>query len=234
MSQNHSDSKNTRARVVRLWLVASAVVLVATAFFFDNAVQAWFSKQHSHTMGTAASAISRWGDWPPLAALFCSVFLIATACRFRKVARTALVVLLASSLAGAGASGVRLLTGRARPSAKIGTGWYGPHSGSHKLSSFPSAHTAVVAGAAVAMGVLVPWTAIPGAILVCLMAWARMRTGSHHLSDVAAGAALGGLIALWLASRIPAQWPPHRWYAAKKGAPQSTPEAKSLVAKSQV
>jgi len=234
MSQNHPDTKKARALAVRLRLVTSAVVLVATAFFFDSAVLAWFSKQHSRAMETAASAISRWGDWPPMALVFCSVFLIATACRSRKVARVALVALLASSLSGASASAVRLLTGRARPSAKIEAGWYGPHIGSHKLSSFPSAHTAAVAGASVALGMLVPWTAIPGASLVLLMAWARMRTGSHHLSDVAAGAVLGGMIAAWLVSRIPAHWPPHGWYAANKRATRSVTEIETLVAKSQV
>jgi undecaprenyl-diphosphatase len=198
-------------------LALLAALFAATALGLDSAAVAWFAKDKTRSAGDFANGVSHWGDWEPVAVALIATFLIATAVRSRQVARTAMVALLAASCAGLTASALRVVTGRARPSAKVAAGWYGPHFGSHKLCSFPSAHTTVIAGGAAALAVLVPSAALPGALLVALMAWARMRLGVHHLSDVAAGALLGSFIGAWLVPRVPKAWPPEAWYAPPKG-----------------
>ncbi|HET9379287.1 MAG TPA: phosphatase PAP2 family protein [Streptomyces sp.] len=64
--------------------------------------------------------------------------------------------------------------------------------------SFPSAHAGSAAAAAVAYGALGAYAAAPLAAAVCL---SRLVVGVHHVSDVAAGAALGALTA-----RAGARW----------------------------
>jgi membrane-associated phospholipid phosphatase len=208
-----APKKSRRFLFLMLLLIGAAAL--AAAFYWDAPALAYFAKDKSAAAGTAASAISTYGDWPPIAGALALSFGIAVAVRSRRVGRVLLVVLLACSLAGASASALRLLTGRARPSAKIPPGWHGPHLGSFKYCSFPSAHTAVIAGGAAALTLLVPFGALPGVALVGVMAWARMRTGAHHLSDVVAGALLGAALGAWVATKVPASWPPQKWFAKR-------------------
>jgi len=79
--------------------------------------------------------------------------------------------------------------------------------GARDFQSFPSAHTAVVAGffAPLALGALRSRTArgrlggVAVAVLSTgLMAWARVWVGAHHLSDVTAATLLGLAVAVWL------------------------------------
>ncbi len=191
------------------------------AFHYDSALLAYFADTKSDTAGDVASAVSKYGDWPPIAGFLILLFGGAVALRSPKMGRLLLVVLLAASLGGLAANGIRLLAGRARPSAKLAPGWYGPHLGVQKLCSFPSAHTAVIAGGAAALATLVPWSALPGVAAVVFMAWARMRVGAHHLSDVTVGAFLGGWLGMWVVPRIPKSWPPARWFERKDPAPQT-------------
>jgi len=64
--------------------------------------------------------------------------------------------------------------------------------------SFPSVHATSAAAAAVAYGALGAYAVPPLAAAVCL---SRLVVGVHHVSDVAAGAALGALTA-----RAGARW----------------------------
>ncbi len=210
-----APEKSRRLLFLILFLVGGAAL--AAAFYWDSAALAYFAKDKSASAGAAASAISTYGDWPPVAGALALGFGIAMAARSRRVGRVLLIILLACSLAGASASALRLLTGRARPSAKIAPGWHGPHLGSFKYCSFPSAHTAVIAGGAAALALLVPFGALPGIALVGVMAWARMRTGAHHLSDVVAGALLGATLGAWVATKAPATWPPQKWFEKRRG-----------------
>ncbi|MCA1659313.1 MAG: phosphatase PAP2 family protein, partial [Verrucomicrobiaceae bacterium] len=96
---------------------------------------------------------------------------------------------------------------RTRPYVAVPQGFYGVRSGSewlitkHAYNSFPSGHTAAVTGFLVP---LVLWqrrflsAALP---IICLVGAARVYVSAHHLSDVIAGAALGGLIALSVSRR---------------------------------
>ncbi len=64
--------------------------------------------------------------------------------------------------------------------------------------SFPSAHAATSFAGAVRIAALVPRYRTPLLSAAALMAWTRPYLGVHYPSDVAAGAALGTLIALTL------------------------------------
>lgn len=62
--------------------------------------------------------------------------------------------------------------------------------------SFPSGHAARMALIAVlSIAWAPPWLALPVALWAPLVAWARVAMGLHYVSDVFAGALLGGVLA---------------------------------------
>ena len=71
-----------------------------------------------------------------------------------------------------------------------------PHS-----ASMPSGHAAGAFAAAVAVGLVHPWLRWPLLGLAALIALSRVWLGVHYLTDVLAGAALGGAVA-YVAWRI--------------------------------
>jgi undecaprenyl-diphosphatase len=109
-------------------------------------------------------------------------------------------MLVALALAGVVARGVKVATGRARPSVKHEmTGWHGPRLSS-RYNSFPSGHTAATTGF---FGVLLFVRRRLGICLLpipLLIAASRMYVAAHYLSDVVVAAILGFFCA-WLCVR---------------------------------
>jgi membrane-associated phospholipid phosphatase len=134
---------------------------------------------------------------------------LAAFARSRVACKILLCMMIAATISGAIVNSVRLLTGRARPSNTEATQeWNGLWRGREFLlfnsqyHSFPSGHT----GAAFALfGVLLfadrrhGWWALLAAGLI---AWSRIYSNAHHLSDVMVGALLGLLTASFVWERI--------------------------------
>ncbi len=96
---------------------------------------------------------------------------------------------------------IKHLVGRSRPKllATDGPFRFHPLSFHNVLASFPSGHTTSAFAAAVALGFIVPrWR---GAFLAfaLVIGLSRILVGAHYPSDVVGGAALGSLLALWMA-----------------------------------
>ncbi|MFE6971593.1 phosphatase PAP2 family protein [Isoptericola sp. NPDC057653] len=78
-------------------------------------------------------------------------------------------------------------------------------------NTFPSAHTATLAAACVAVAILLrdrarPWQTAALASCVLLTAWANVASSAHRPSDVLGGILLAGVLAPWvvlLAHRLP-------------------------------
>ncbi len=62
--------------------------------------------------------------------------------------------------------------------------------------SFPSGHTMTLTASVVPIAYAVPHACIPGVTVVALMAWARVASAHHYVSDVCAGILIGLAIAL--------------------------------------
>lgn len=90
--------------------------------------------------------------------------------------------------------------------------------------SFPSAHTATAWGLAVALAYFYPRGRFYFVFLACLASFQRMKSQSHFLSDVLAGAAVGCLAGL-----LVTRWEPaNRWFARLEAKGQSMDRVRDL------
>ncbi|CAN5521383.1 phosphatase PAP2 family protein [soil metagenome] len=181
-----------------LLLVLLAAAIVA-AFYFDAAVRSWVLEHSSRTIRRIMRNISRFGDWPEHVAAGLLLILIAFLRGNKRWVQIGLTMIIACALAGSAARGVKIATGRARPSVKQELGWNGPRL-SAKYNSFPSGHTAATTAF---FGVLffanrrLAWALLPIPLLIAV---SRLYVAAHYLSDVVCAAILG-IFCAWLCAR---------------------------------
>jgi len=179
-----------------LLFVVAAVIL---AFHFDPAVHHWITTHPNRTAKMLMRNVSRFGDWPEHIAVGLLIIGIAAIRGNKRWIYLGLTMIIACALAGLAARGLKVATGRARPSVKHELGWNGPRL-NPKYNSFPSGHTAATTAF---FGVLffanrkLALTLLP---IPLLIAFSRMYVAAHYLSDVVCAAILGILIA-WLCAR---------------------------------
>ena len=182
-----------------LFVMVLAIVAIAAAFHFDSAVRAWVTDHSNRSTKQFMRNVSRYGDWPAHVAAGLLLATVAWWRGSRRWVRIALTMILACAIAGIAARGLKVATGRARPSVKHELGWNGPRFSS-KYNSFPSGHTAATTAF---FGVLffanrrVAFVLLP---IPLLIAASRMYVAAHYLSDVICAAVLGILCA-WLCAR---------------------------------
>jgi membrane-associated phospholipid phosphatase len=112
-------------------------------------------------------------------------------------------VVATAMLSGLAADGVKMLIARARPHHFdfLGSVWssFGPWLPLGSLGSasqsFPSAHTATAVGLAIALICVYPAARGLFCVLPLLVAFQRVDSGAHFLSDVLCGAAVACLVA---------------------------------------
>jgi membrane-associated phospholipid phosphatase len=205
------------------WLLLTLPLLIA-AFCLDHAIAEGVRTNSTRTLRDLAGAVSRFGDWPPLAVGGIIFLILARLRKDRRVARLISIMLVASALAGLTANIVRGLTGRGRPRAPIEMqGWHGPHDGKQwlvgksKRNSFPSAHTAAATAfftplcfgfarraGVVKLGILL------AVLSPALIGASRILLNAHFISDVLAGAWVG-LCAVFLTLNLRTIWRFRRW-----------------------
>lgn len=196
----------------KVWCLGIAI-LVFLAFGVDASLVAWFKGRETPGLKVLAEAISRVGDFPVLVGVSLLGMSGFWKLGWRRACRVMRLMLIASVLSGGVTNGVRYLTGRARPVAKVAPGWYGPRAAfrggsAHKFHSFPSAHTACLAGFLFPLVMLrrrrrMRLAATLALILTLSMAWSRMYHKVHHLSDVLAGIWVGSVSALLVCGMPP-------------------------------
>lgn len=113
--------------------------------------------------------------------------------RRRHLSADALLVALATAIAGGVGNVLKALFDRPRPFAQ------GLWDGLGRLpasSSMPSGHACTAFAAGVAVALLVPRLRVPALVLAGAICVSRVYLGVHFVSDVLVGAALGAVIAL--------------------------------------
>src|SRR5689334_24408287 len=121
-----------------LLFVVAAIVL---AFHFDPVVHHWINAHPNRTARTLMRNVSRFGDWPEHLVAGLLIIGIAAIRGNKRWIYLGLTMIVACALAGLAARGLKVATGRARPSVKHELGWNGPRL-NPKYNSFPSGHTA--------------------------------------------------------------------------------------------
>jgi membrane-associated phospholipid phosphatase len=187
-----------RGKIVFYWLIGiviAAIVMVA-AFYFDESVRNFMAQHQNHATHNLMRKVSRFGDWPEHFALGLALAGFAWWRGNKKWIRIFLSMLIALSIAGVLGHGIKIATGRARPSVRAEEVW---NRFSTKYHAFPSGH---VAASTAFFGVLFFASRRIG--LLCLpipivIGFSRMYVTAHYLSDVVCAAVLGILTALLVA-----------------------------------
>ncbi|HTU27370.1 MAG TPA: phosphatase PAP2 family protein [Pirellulales bacterium] len=209
-------SATTKVRTAFLFALAAGA---AAALAVDLPIARWLGKSPSPLPKDLLHVI----HWSEAFAHAIGVGVIALAIGLLDPARRVALPRLLTMSWGSGliADLLKLSIVRLRPKEFDFTGGvfetFGPlgnFGNGHGSQSFPSAHSAVAVGLAVALCHFYPrgrWLFIALAVLACSQ---RMESGAHFLSDVLAGATVGYLFAngcignSWLARRF------DRWEAA--------------------
>jgi membrane-associated phospholipid phosphatase len=197
---------------LRLLLFAAGALLCALSFHFDEAVIAWVVAHPKPEIQEVARFFTTWGDFPPIVGYLALGLGICWLLRRRRAMRILLTMLGCACAGGLIANILRVLTGRARPNARVAPGWYGMWShghwiaGSYRYSSFPSAHTAVAIACVVPLWLLLSGgrrlaIAVPATLIALCVAGSRILLDAHHLSDVLTSIWLGTLIAAIICRR---------------------------------
>jgi len=187
-----------KVKIVFYWLIGimiAAIVMVA-AFYFDEPVRNFMAQHQNRATHNFMHKVSRFGDWPEHFALGLVLAGLAWWRGNRKWTRIFLSMLIALSIAGVLGHGIKIATGRARPSVRAEEVW---NRFSTKYHAFPSGH---VAASTAFFGVLFFASRRIG--LVCLpipivIGFSRMYVTAHYLSDVVCAVVLGILTALLVA-----------------------------------
>jgi membrane-associated phospholipid phosphatase len=196
----------------RIILLSVGILLCGLSFLCDQAVVEWVRVHDSTALKNLAGFLSRWGDWPELMLFGCIGLGVALLARSRVISKLLLCMMIASTISGAVANSVRLLTGRARPNNTEATQeWNGLWRGrefllfKNKYHSFPSGHT----GTAFAFfGVPLFADRKRGwwwLLAAAAIAWSRLYLNVHHLSDVTAAALVGLVTAFLVWERLEAK-----------------------------
>lgn len=199
-----SANDQTRCRLRLLAVGILALLIVGLAFRMDDVVERLLKLPDNTGLRQFAVFLSKIGDWPCLLGvgiLFCLLLYVRGRIEFSRIL---LVVLIAGALAGFSATLVRGTVGRTRPSAEAPQGFYGPYHdsrwiiGRYEFGSFPSGHTATVAGLTAALWMWRRRVALTFAVFAAAVAWSRIALNCHHFSDVMAAIMWGAFVGPWL------------------------------------
>ena len=183
------------------WLIylLIAALAITIAFYFDEPVRQWILHHRSRVVRHFMENVSRFGDWPEHVLAGILLVAIASWRGSKRWVRIGLTMILACAIAGIAARGVKIASGRARPSVRQELGWNGPRLSS-KYNAFPSGHTAATTAF---FGTLLFASRRIGLLFLpipLLIAASRMYVAAHYLSDVVCATVLG-IFCAWIVSR---------------------------------
>jgi membrane-associated phospholipid phosphatase len=186
-----------KGKIVFYWLIGIviAAIVVVAAFYFDEPMRNFMAQHQNRATHNFMRKVSRLGDWPEHFALGLALAGLAWWRGNRKWTRVFLSMLIALAIAGVAGRGIKIATGRARPSVKIEQVLNRSRFSSN-FHAFPSGHVAA-STAFFAVLLFANWRIGLGCLLIpLLIGFSRIYIGAHYLSDVVFAAILGVLCAL--------------------------------------
>lgn len=187
------------------WIIAVTAVCIAgilSFFFLDLPVALCFNDLKDTGLYRFFKFITRQGEsqWYLVTGLIGFILL-----RKKKpaIASSALLLFSSVALSGLAADLIKIIAGRARPKLYFRETLYGfdfLHF-EHAWISFPSGHSATAFSAASTLGILFPRYRLFFFLWAVLIAFSRVATTQHYLSDVLAGSLLGAASTAFLYHR---------------------------------
>lgn len=159
----------------------------------------------------ALGRFGKLGDQPPLFALGLATLGVGLVLQRRPVIEAGLRVLAAEGLATAVKSVVKKRVARTRPHKMLDEGEYRAEAGEPEgkgEQSFPSGHTAGAVAVAGVLSAFYPPATVPLYAAAATISLIQAPTAKHYPSDIAAGAAIGGVSALAVHLAFSRLWPP--------------------------
>jgi membrane-associated phospholipid phosphatase len=179
------------------WLLfGGAVGSVMLVSAFDDDIQDAIQRNRNRVTDKAASIINPFG-FEAAYAVIAGIYLQGVFAHNAKSKVVALDAIAASVVSwGVGATLLKIITGRARPSKNEGAFHFDPFSTNGEDNSFPSGHAtqAFALAAVLSSHYHSPWVRIPVYSFAGLVGLARMDKNRHWASDVVGGALLGTFI----------------------------------------
>ena len=175
-------------------LVVGAGLLMFAGFYFDGALHGWIAEHQDAAARKFMRSVGQFGDWPAHVSLGLGLLVLAYWRRSKRWMRIFAAMILACALAGAGTRLVKIAVGRARPSIQTEAVWKGP-SLSARYNAFPSGHTAASTAFFATLALACWRIGTPFLVIPLLIAFSRIYTNAHYLSDVVCAAVLGILCA---------------------------------------
>lgn len=182
-----------------LLIICLALIAIVLAFYFDSTLHQWVAQHPNRTARMLMRNVSRYGDWPEHVIAGLLVVAVAALRGNKRWVHIGLTMIVACALAGIAARGVKIATGRARPSVKHELAWNGPRL-SPKYNSFPSGHTAATTAFFGVLFFANRRLALALLPIPMLIAASRIYVAAHYLSDVICAAILG-ISCAWLCVR---------------------------------
>jgi len=182
-----------RNRSLLLW--AALIIALAIAFFIDGAVMGAVASLRASALAAFLRNTVRWlgTGYVQVAAL---LLLMGVSALFRLPAfRAGAWALLSFAVSGVAATVVKVVVHRPRPWTETSPAGWSDYLQNSDFHSFPSGETTTTFAIAVALASWYPRWRAPLFVAAALVAAARVIVGSHHPSDVLAGALLGIAVA---------------------------------------
>jgi undecaprenyl-diphosphatase len=171
----------------------------------DSAVEAWAAGRRSGPIDATAHLLSSAADRSKLWAAIALVRALTDRETGRQAGARALVTVAIQTALVEGL--VKRATRRDRPGSDVPLKF---HARRPPSTSFPSGHAASAAAAAILLADGRPRWRAPLGLLALGVAWSRVQTGLHHVSDVLAGLALGAAVGLLVRRLLPLPAPTAR------------------------
>lgn len=172
----------------------SAVLVAGFGLYAaDSDIQDWMFKQKSTTSEDVSRFVSTFGHGLFLAPFLTSLYLVGEVGEEESLRRTALLGLESWVVSGVLVTGIKFVTGRARPKTEEDSSTFRPLASSSRFRSLPSGHAAsAFAVASVIAGESEDFSLdFLAYSLAVLAALSRVHDNEHWASDVFLGSALG-------------------------------------------
>ena len=172
--------------------------VVSRAHGLDRAAETWTARRRSGPLDAGAHLLSSAADRSKLwVAVAAARALVDREAGGRAATRAIVTVAIQSALVE---QVVKRTTRRRRPDSSVPLRFRARRPPS---TAFPSGHAASASAAAILLADGMPAWQAPLGLLALAVAWSRVQTGLHHLSDVLAGLALGAVVALLVRRLLP-------------------------------